>query len=69
MSHSTKKPWKKVTMTIEVNYRDDVTDPESLASALDTLMDTALSTADSLSEYGSPIIGAFVPVGDLDEEK
>ncbi len=49
----------KATLTIDVEYDPDITDDESLASALDRLMETALSTPDILDDYGNPQIGAF----------
>ncbi len=51
----------KASLTIEVAYNDKITDPEALASALDTLMETALSTPEILDEYGNPHIGKFYP--------
>lgn len=50
---------KKATFTIEVTYDPDKTDAESLASAADTLLETALSTAGVLDEYGDPTFGEF----------
>ncbi len=49
----------KLTLTIDVEYDSDVTDAESLAVALDRLMETALSTPDILDEYGNPRVGQF----------
>jgi len=50
---------EKATLTIDVEYDPNITDAESVASALDTLMETALSTPDILDEYGNPRIGDF----------
>ena len=36
-----------------------MTDPDSLACAMDRLLETALSTPDILSEYGNPKVGEF----------
>ena len=49
----------KSTLKLDVAYDPAVTDDESLASALDTLMETALSTPGILDEYGNPRIGRF----------
>ena len=49
----------KTTLTIDVNYNENKTDPESLATALDNLMETALGTHGILEEYGDPNIGEF----------
>lgn len=51
----------KATFTVQVTYDPEITDPESLASALDTLMETALSTPDILDDYGNPEVGEFYP--------
>lgn len=45
--------------TLDVTFDPRKTDAESLASALDRLMETALSTPDLLHEYGNPKIGKF----------
>ena len=47
------------TLKVDVTYDPDLTDAESLASALDILMETALSTPDILDDYGNPQIGDF----------
>lgn len=44
-------------LTLVVEYNPDVTDPESLATALDRLLATACSTPGILEDYGSPTIG------------
>ena len=49
----------KLTLKLDVEYDPAVTDADSLASALDTLMATALSTPGILDEYGNPRIGKF----------
>jgi hypothetical protein len=56
----------KVTMTVEVEFDPEVTDSESVACALDALMETALSTPGILDEYGNPQIGLFFPKEDED---
>ena len=52
---------RKVTLTKEAGYDDDCTDPDALAVALDTLMETAASTPGILDEYGDVKIGEFFP--------
>jgi hypothetical protein len=49
----------KTILTIEVTYDGRKTDPEALASAMDRLLETALSTPGILDEYGSPTMGEF----------
>jgi hypothetical protein len=49
----------KTTLTLEIEADPETTDPESLACAMDRLMETALSTPDILSEYGNPKVGEF----------
>jgi hypothetical protein len=44
---------------IDVEYDPKVTDLESVADALDRVMDTALSTYGLLEEYGNPRPQAF----------
>ena len=51
-----KKPMAKTTLTVDVEYDDQVTDPEALASAADRLMETVLSTPGIMEEYGEPAI-------------
>lgn len=46
---------------VDVEYDDTITDPDSLAGALDILMETALSTPDILSDYGDVTVGGFFP--------
>jgi len=57
----------KCTLTIEVEYDPEVTDPDSIASAADQLLKTALSTPGILDEYGNPKFDEFFvqPVDDL----
>src|SRR3990172_11462486 len=50
----------KTQLTLEIEYDPALTDPEGLASALDRLLETALSTPDLLSEYGNPVVGEFL---------
>ena len=46
----------KTTLTLDVTYDGHVTDPESLASAADRLMETVLSTPGIMEEYGQPAV-------------
>ena len=50
---------KKTTLTVEIEYAPALTDPEGLASAMDRLLETALSTPGILEDYGTPTIGEF----------
>jgi hypothetical protein len=50
---------KTAKLVIEVEYNEDVTDAESVASALDTLLETAMSTPEILDEYDNPTVGKF----------
>lgn len=54
----------KTTLTVEVEYDDQVADPESLASAADRLLRTALSTPGIVEEYGEPRFGEFFVAAD-----
>ena len=47
---------KRCYMLLPVDYDDEVTDPESLGNAIDTLLETAMSTDGILDEYGDPKI-------------
>jgi len=47
------------TLTIEIEYEDEITDPEGLASAADTLLETAISTPGILDDYGNPKFEPF----------
>ena len=49
----------KTTLTVEIEYDPQKTDPEGLACAMDRLLETALSTPDILDEYGNPRVGEF----------
>jgi len=51
---------KTTTLTVDVDYDPETTDPESLASALDNLLKTALSTPGILDDYGDPVVGEFL---------
>jgi len=49
----------KTTLTLDVTYDDEVTDPEAIASAADRLMETVLSTPGIMEEYANPRFGEF----------
>ena len=49
----------KTTLTLDIEYDPDVTDPEGLATAMDRLMETARSIPKILDEYGNPKVGEF----------
>ncbi|HBO44909.1 MAG TPA: hypothetical protein DD670_13470 [Planctomycetaceae bacterium] len=56
---------KKTTLLIDVRYDADVTDPDGLATALDRLLETALSTPGILDDHGNPRVGDFSSVASL----
>lgn len=47
------------TLNVDIEYDPDVTDPESLACAMDRLIETILSTPGILDEYGNPRVEPF----------
>ncbi len=49
----------KTKLSIEVEFNGDKTDADSLASAADTLLQTALSTPGVLDDFGDPQFGEF----------
>jgi hypothetical protein len=49
----------KTTLTVEIEYDPQKTDPEGLACAMDRLLETALSIPEVMDEYGNPTIGEF----------
>jgi hypothetical protein len=51
---------KTITLKIEVTYDTHYTNAEGVADAVNTLLNTALSTEGILDEIGNPAIG--VPV-------
>ena len=53
----------KTTLTCEIEYDPEVTDPEGLASAMDRLMETVLSTPGIMDEYANPQVGDFYVMG------
>ena len=53
------KKTKTTTLTVDIEYDPRKTDPEGLASAMDRLLETALSTPDIMEEYGNPTIREF----------
>jgi hypothetical protein len=52
-------PKLKTRFYVDVEFDDAVTDAESVATALDRLMETVLSTPGILEEYGDPEVGEF----------
>jgi hypothetical protein len=52
-------------LTLEIQFDDTKTDAESVASAVDTLIETAMSTPCILDEYGPVSIG---PTSVVEEE-
>ena len=53
----------KTTLICEIEYDPEVTDPEGLASAMDRLMETVLSTPGIMDEYANPRVGDFYVMG------
>ncbi len=53
----------RTTLTVDIDYDPDVTDPETLASATDRLLETALSTPGIMDEYANPRFGEFFVMG------
>jgi len=51
------KKTKKTALWLEVEFKPKQTDPDSLANALDRLLETALSTPGIMEEYGDPHFG------------
>jgi hypothetical protein len=49
----------KAFLTVAIFFDEGITDAESLATAADILLETALSTPGILSEYGDPEFGEF----------
>jgi len=52
---------KEVTFTVTVTFDPEITDEDSIATALDRLMETALSTPGIFDDYGNPEVGEFFP--------
>ena len=57
---------KTCTLQVKVTYNPKLTNPDALASALDILLATAMSTPGILDECGDPSVGGFTapPGGD-----
>jgi len=49
----------RTTLTVDIEYDPKLTDPEGLASAMDRLLETVLSTPGIMEEYGDPRVGEF----------
>ena len=52
----------KATFTVEVEFDPEITDDESIATALDRLMETILCTPGIFDDYGNPTVGEFYPL-------
>lgn len=55
---------REILLTVSVTFDDKVTDADSVATALDTLLETALSTPGILEEYGAVDVGEFLVAQD-----
>lgn len=64
-----KKKTLTCTLKLDITYDPKLTDAESLANAMDILMDTALSTPDILDDYGNPCVGEFYVLHDPEAKK
>ena len=51
---------KTAKLLLSVEYDETKTDAEAVATALDRLLETAMSTPDILSEYGPVDVGEFL---------
>jgi hypothetical protein len=49
----------RTVLEVSLDFDPGVTDPESLASAMDRLLETALSTPGIFEDYGNPRVGEF----------
>ena len=54
----------KTSLIVDIEYSPELTDPEGLASAMDRLMETALSTPGIMDEYGNPRVNEFFVAAD-----
>jgi hypothetical protein len=51
----------KTTLTLEIEFNPEVTDAESVATALDRLLETIMGDPDiGLEDYGHPTVGEFL---------
>ena len=48
---------KTAMLKLPVTFDDNITDAEGVATAVDKLLETALSTPGILDDYGNPQIG------------
>jgi hypothetical protein len=53
----------KTTLTVDVEYDPELTDPDGLARAMDRLLETALSTPGIVEDCGDPQVGEFFVAG------
>jgi hypothetical protein len=49
----------RTVLEVSLDFDPGVTDPESLATAMDRLLETALSTPGIFEDYGNPRVGEF----------
>jgi hypothetical protein len=49
----------RTTLTVDIEYDPELTDPDGLASAMDRLLETVLSTPGIMDEYANPKVGEF----------
>jgi len=49
----------KTTLMIDITFDETKTDDDALASAMDRLLETAMSTPGILDEYGNLDVGEF----------
>ncbi len=49
----------KTTLTVDIEYDPELTNPEGLASAMDRLLEMAISTPGIMDEYGKPQVHEF----------
>ena len=55
---------REIVLTVPVTFDDAITDSDSVAAALDRMMETALSTPGILDEYGPVDVGEFLVAQD-----
>ncbi len=51
---------EKTSLTVDIKYDPELTDPEGLASAMDRLLETVLSTPGIMDEYSNPKMDEFL---------
>lgn len=58
---------RQVKLTLWVTIDEDQTDAESICSAMDTLLETAMSTPGILDDYGPVEVDQFYTTGEFVE--